>query len=345
MNIVKRLGRALLRNRWVFRLIGVALFFLILLELDLREVWKTLLAVEPVYLLLSLALQLLAMVVATLRWQLIMRRLDISIPFAQSFIHQLIGTAAALVTPGQLGEFVKVLYHRREGVPVPESLFSVIIDRLFDLLMLLLLGFIALAVLFGLPAELTIVISIAGAVMVTVTFLLRRKRDSAGRWLVAQIVAFSPQAYRATMRTEAHRLATRVDQFTPALLVGGILLTAVNYVLLLLRIYALVLAIHLVVPFWFFAMIVPLLRLVGLIPISVLGIGTRDITAIYLLGQVGISEESALLVSTMGLIMLQVQALLGLIAWWRHPLHGKGDKPGADALMTANQGVAERGGQ
>lgn len=317
---IRSIAGRVLRNRWVFRLIGVGVFVLILLKIDLREALRVLTTVNPLFVILSLGLQAIALTVATFRWQLIMHRLAIYIPFRRSLIHQLVGTAAALVTPGQLGEFIKVLYHRSLGFPVPESLLSVLVDRIYDLMMLLLFGFIALFVLFGVPPTLTVVLAAGGSIVLVAGFLFVRNREESARWIATTLARISPQTYRETVRSSARRLTQWIGEFRPGFLVICGLLSFVNYVLLLLRIYSLVLALHMNVPFWYFVMVAPLLRLVGLVPISISGIGTRDITAIYLFAQVGVPQESSLIVSMLGLLTLEFQALVGLLVWWRYPL-------------------------
>ncbi len=312
--------RRILRNRWAFRMIGIIVFILILLRIDLREALRTLASVDPWMVLLSLFIQGIAMLVATLRWQLIMVRLAIRIPFWRTFIHQLIGTSAALVTPGQLGEFVKVLYHRDEGYPLPESFLSVVIDRAYDLLMLFFFGFISLAILFGLPPNLTLIVAGVPAVLFILGFLFYRNQERSAHFIANTLRRMTPKAYKDVVQQDSFRLAQKVGELDLRFLIVVGLLSLLNYVLLLARVYAIVLSLHLVVPIGFFVLVVPLLRLIGLVPISILGIGTRDLASIYLFGQVGVPETSALLISTLGLITLQVQAILGLLAWWRFPL-------------------------
>lgn len=316
---IKCITQKLVRKRSVFRLIGIIVFVLILLKIDLREALALLMTVDPLFLMVSLGLQGIALVLTTFRWQLIMRRLEINIPFSRSFIHQLIGTAAAVVTPGQMGEFIKVLYHRSLGFPVLESLLSVLIDRACDLLLLLLLGLIALAILFGMPPGLTVAVTVSGGIVLIAGLFFAVNKEGSRRWILASLVRISPRPYQQTVRRNTSRVAQRVGGFGPGFLTICALLSAVNYALLVLRLYFLILALHVDVSFWYFAMVVPLLRLVGLVPVSVSGIGTRDITAIYLLAQVGIPKELSLVFSILGLLANEFQALVGLLAWWRYP--------------------------
>ena len=346
VNTLKSGVRWVLTNRWSLRIIGISVFAIILVKVDLGEALRVLTTLDPRFLIVSLALQACALVVATFRWQLIMRRLAIRIPFVRSLIYSLIGTAAALITPGQLGEFVKVLYLRDLRAPVPESVLSVLIDRAYDLLLLLLFGYIAIAVLFGVPPIVTIVIIAGGGILLAAGYFFARKREETARWLAAALARISPQAYQETVQRDTQRLIQSLGALSPGFLLICGFLSVGNYALLLLRIYAVALALHIAVPFWYFAMVMPLMRLVGLIPISVSGIGTRDITIIYLLAQVGIPQEASLVFSVVGLLALQFQALIGLLAWWRYPLQlkKKGTLP-PDRLPTETDLVStgERG--
>jgi uncharacterized protein (TIRG00374 family) len=342
---IKSMARWILRNRWSFRLVGIGVFVLILLKIDLGEALRILITVDPFFLILSLGIQAIALVVTTFRWQLIMHRLEIHIPFSRSFIHQLVGTATALVTPGQVGEFIKVLYHRSYGFPVPESMLSVLTDRAYDLLILLLFGFIALAVLFGIPPTLTVIIATGGGIALVAGLLFARNREGSTRWIAAALTRISPKAYKETVQRNTRRLARRVSEFKLGFLIMCGLLSIFNYALLLLRNYSTALALHMDVPFWYFTMVVPLFRLVGLVPISISGIGTRDITVIYLFAQVGAPEESSLVFSTLTLLTIEFQALVGLLAWWRYPLQlSKGEALEQRRLCTeANGGCRGKG--
>jgi uncharacterized protein (TIRG00374 family) len=326
MNILPKIKSILgkvIRNPWSFRAIGVSLFIMILMKINLHEAWYAIVHVDLTFVILSLVAQLIALLFAAIRWQYIMRRFSIRLPFTSTLVYQLIGTAAALVTPGQVGEFVKVFYHRREGYPAGESFLSVLIDRLCDIFTLVLFGFIAISVIFRVPIPLAIILGISGITGVTLVFLFLRNKEENGYKMAALLARITPKAYKEMARKNVLQLTRKISEFNTRFLFSVAILSLTNFFFQLLRSYMLVLALHIQVPFTYFAMVVPLLRLVGLLPISILGIGTRDITAIYLLGRVGVSQPSALLVSTLTLITVQFQTMAGLVAWWRNPLRFK----------------------
>lgn len=71
---------------------------------------------------------------------------------------------------------------------------------------------------------------------------------------------------------------------------------------------------------YFFA-IVPLVSLVESLPVSIFGIGTRDVSYVYLLGLVGVSQEQALSVSLLYVVLSLGYALIGGVMFaLRRPL-------------------------
>jgi uncharacterized protein (TIRG00374 family) len=245
--------------------------------------------------------------------------LDIHVSYGRSLIHQLVGTGVAMVTPGQLGEFIKVLYHRGLGLPIPESALSVLIDRLYDLLMLFIFGLFSSAVLFGIQPDLVAAIAIASSLVALIVFFLIHNKINSIIWIAAFLARFSPKAYKEMIQQNTQRLAAKVVSMTPVFIAMCVLLSLTNYSLLVVKVYMLALAIHIDVSFWYIALAVPLFRLAGLLPISISGIGTRDAMIIYLLSRAGVPTESSLILSLLSLIVLETQALIGMLFWWRYP--------------------------
>ena len=59
---------------------------------------------------------------------------------------------------------------------------------------------------------------------------------------------------------------------------------------------------------------------VSLLPISIAGLGTRDITLVALFSTLGLSSEAAIAFSTLLLLLYFVNSLICFPAWLVHPL-------------------------
>ena len=62
-------------------------------------------------------------------------------------------------------------------------------------------------------------------------------------------------------------------------------------------------------------------RLIGLIPISISGLGTRDATLIYLFSLIGLKPELAVGYSFLIFVTFFIfNGIIGSVAWWIKPL-------------------------
>ena len=85
--------------------------------------------------------------------------------------------------------------------------------------------------------------------------------------------------------------------------------------------YLLALAIGIDTGVLFFVLIIPVLSLLDLLPISISGIGTRDIALIFLFSLKGISPEQAVAFSLLYLFMSYwLIALIGSAVYFRYPV-------------------------
>ena len=74
----------------------------------------------------------LMIAVKAMRWRLLLQAQGVEYPLGKCIEVYSIGIFWGIVTPGRLGDFVKVLYLKRHGLNVLHGLFSVVGDRLFD---------------------------------------------------------------------------------------------------------------------------------------------------------------------------------------------------------------------
>ncbi|MFA5212717.1 MAG: flippase-like domain-containing protein, partial [Methanoregula sp.] len=85
--------------------------------------------------------------------------------------------------------------------------------------------------------------------------------------------------------------------------------------------YLLALSIGIDVGIFFFVLVIPVLSLLDLLPISISGIGTRDIALIFLFGLKGISAEQAVAFSLLYLFMSYwLIALIGAGVYLKYPI-------------------------
>ena len=79
------------------------------------------------------------------RWNYLLKQQSINYSAVQSFLVYMSSLYVGFITPGRLGEFVKTLYLKSDkGINISKGFSSVLVDRLFDLYLLIILGFIGI---------------------------------------------------------------------------------------------------------------------------------------------------------------------------------------------------------
>jgi len=104
---------------------------------DVAQVWREIRNAEPWALVALLGVTGLTYVLRALRWQFLLRPLGPT-RFSQAFRTTVIGFAANTVLPLRAGEMVRpYLLARREGLSVPATFTTIILERLLDLITVL----------------------------------------------------------------------------------------------------------------------------------------------------------------------------------------------------------------
>ena len=127
--------------RWIgiLALIGLVLF----LRIDLRETFAILVNANPVLVGLAVLGFVPFLLIKAWRWQVILADLGVPIAFREAVRLYALGLGAGMLTPGQIGDAVKIAYFRERGFG--QSIISIVLDRLWDVLILVVLaGFGAL---------------------------------------------------------------------------------------------------------------------------------------------------------------------------------------------------------
>jgi len=325
----------LARHKGAIKLVGVLIFVYILAQIDLGKSLRLLAGVHLGYLLLALALGVPAILLKALRWWTLLRNQGIPLPLKDTVALYCIGLFGGFVTPGQLGDFVKVYYLRQGGQSLARSFSSVLYDRLFDVLVFGLFGLAGLAVLFGFASGHAWLWAAAGAGVLGSVWLFRAR-------LVALVSAWS---IRHLMPRLSQKVQSRLYDFMEISrevfkrrlfkVLFGYSFAAMT--LYLFRVYLLALALDLHVPVLDFLASIAVVSLVTIVPISVADVGTRDGALILLLARLGVESEVAVSLSLLILLLAVLNGAIGFVFWVRHPAHAQARAP--EESLTLEEAV------
>ncbi len=135
-------------RRWIILIVGilVSVFFLIIgLEgADLAHVWENIAHAQVIWLVPGVAIYFLAVWGRTWRWHYLLRPLK-AIPLSRLFPVVVIGYMGNNVYPFRAGEVIRAyVLKRNEDVKITASLATIIVERIFDGLVMLIFVFVAL---------------------------------------------------------------------------------------------------------------------------------------------------------------------------------------------------------
>ena len=194
-------GRSGLRA--LLGLLVSALFLVLLLrQVDLGEVWDALRGVEWPWLLLATVPFALGLSVRALRWRLVLRS-SVELTQGEAMSLVVIGYAANNLLPVRAGEVVRaVLVEQRHGGSRMQVLGTIVVERIFDGLVLALFLAVMLATAGGndVLQLLALVMGLGFVVATAVLAWIAAVPRTANRWLVRLLVVVP-----ARVRPEARR--------------------------------------------------------------------------------------------------------------------------------------------
>ena len=311
---------SIIKRKWLHKLIGLVVLGIIISQLKLQDLVSALSGVNVFLLVTAISMYLLVALVKAWRWRLMLRSQGIRYRLSEAYMVYLSSFYIGLITPGRAGDLLKVLDVRKKGHSLSRSLFSVLIDRFLDISVLLFTGYISLLVIgsqFGYQLVWLVGLALLSLIGVVLVYLYRKRIY----WIVEMgIQFFVPRQLRDSITVGLRNLFSQFGYLGLPVWLSTVFLSLLAWFLHVSQVYVISLAIGLHIPPFYFMAMFSLATLVGLLPISVLGLGTRDAVLIFTFNQIGLSSEMAVAFSTLILLSLVASGVLSYLAWLRHPL-------------------------
>ena len=304
---------------WLHRLlpliVGGGLLALILSRTDLAGLTLILTRVQWQWYVLAQLMVAFSLLIITWRWRFDLGLLKLRYRFGELFLIDNAGALAGAATPGRMGDLARLIYFRQDKDVLVRVGLSILVERFLDLVFLVWLG-TGLMLSFPLPAELRkfllhliLAAHLAGLVLVGFAWYFRGKS-----WLSDKILRLVPNSLRARFSGHAKDLMAGLGCYATWWFVFPVMLTLLNWGCNILGAEFSARALGLNVSFREIAACFCLSTLFTLIPMSIAGIGTRELAMVYLFSCLGLPSEQAVAFSFLLLGFLLTHSLVGFLA-------------------------------
>ena len=286
---------------------GFILLIMILLRLDVKQITNDLvninfLAISPLFLLF-----LCYSYIKAQRWKILLINSGINITGQNLFSIYAGSFLAGAITPGRIGEVIK--YKMIKGNDYDNNLkFALSVqDRIWDVSFVLLIGSLFFFY----------VINNMFYILFILPFVLLFIFTSFWPETIIQAMASLLSKYfsNSSFAKKINNLSKRIIKLSPKHLAGCLILTIFSWVIYFFQAYLLFSATGLTYSFVFLSCVIATAGLIALLPISIAGIGTRDLVLVGLFSLSGKSPEAAIVLSACLLLIFLANCIISLPFW------------------------------
>lgn len=295
--------------------ITVAVSAYVLWQAGLVDSLRTLAGADWRWVALAVVSSFLSMTINVKRWQVMLAGQGGGASLLTLIRLYLVAMFFNNVLPSRFGGDVVRAYGASINVTSrTRSAAAVIMDRLVGAISVLLLGVIAIVVNPSvIPTQLTqlLVVGLVVGLIVVGLLLTRTPVHNLGNYALAMFERLPFIGKRLGKRVQAAADAVRAYAGQPGLIAWALMVSMVANGLAIVNLYLCTLAVGADVRLAELAVIAPVVMAVGLLPISINGLGTIELTFVVLLGLLGIDKDVALAVAILRRLVLLGQSLIG----------------------------------
>lgn len=302
---------------WWLRFLGVVAFVVLLLRLP-RSQEIQMVQIDLRWLGFCMLLTMVSLALESLVWWWLLTVQRIRYPYPKTIVAYLASQYLGMVTPGHVGEFLAAGYISMDtGITFGYALSSVVMKKILNWVVVVGFGLWGLQLLATIPlmqglrwvtlVSVAVLIVLLAGIGIWVVSLRRLAR----KWRKLSPWQIDMTEFRAGLR----RL------FTPEL-VAPLVVAAIAFIVLFVQLDAVLRALGIRLPFAVVAQTIALSRIVArIIPISVIGFGSKDAAVIGMLSQYGVEPAVGLTATLLFLLCSYlVTLLLSALCWWVKPL-------------------------
>jgi len=295
-------------------IIGVIILIYIIFRLDIEEIKTAFLSIKPVFIILALSLTLPRVLIRNYAWQLILKEQKIKLTYFQSLKIFLIGYFYGSITPGYMGQLMRIPYLKEKTKePYGKLFINSTIESIVHTLSLYGIVIIGAFLLIEKFPEI-LPLAIAWMIILTIIVIYFIKKERGEKLLYKLIKYFIPKKTKPNLNRFVKTFYNDFPRINKMIL--PFVLGLFTWIIIFTQEYIIVIALGLDISYLYFLLLFPVANVVGFIPITFAGLGTRELTAIVIFTTLfAVSEEKIFVVSLVGFIITDIfTGFIGFLA-------------------------------
>jgi len=275
------------------------------LEIKNNEIFSSIAEIKFSNLALALLLIITLLLCKAYRWHLILKNNKVEFSLQNSISAYFAAFSVGVVTPGRLGEFLKVYYPHSEGKGSLYTLTkTVLADRLYDLIFLLATGSVSFFILSGkfsifhIPLYFFFIVLIIITIPILIHIFIKPSRN---------------RIIKALQEINSH--------FTGRKSVFFWLITIISYLFYFSACFFLARSLGIYIDIIYLTSVMAILSLGLLLPISIAGFGTREAILVLLIHPIGYDPSTILAFSLIHFLsFFGFLGIVGLVFFLNKPI-------------------------
>jgi len=279
----------------ILPVIGIIILIYLLSTVDLPAVFDIFSRIPLFYAFLCLFSVVPIVISTNIQWQILLKKQKIHVSFLYSLKNIFIGYFYGFITPGGFGAYIKALYLKHESrQPLPKCISNIITFNTLDFLSLLVLGLIGSFFLSSRFPYLFITIVIVSIIVSSLfLFFLKKEKSKVVFTKIVQSNIFS--VVKDRLEDPIETFYENLPSFKDVLL--PFFLSIFGWIVRFSELYLISRLFDIEVPYISFIFIIAVANVVASLPISIYGLGTREITLISLFSIFAVAPEKIISLS------------------------------------------------
>ncbi|MCX6746824.1 MAG: lysylphosphatidylglycerol synthase transmembrane domain-containing protein [Candidatus Pacearchaeota archaeon] len=283
-------------------IIGLVIFAYLLIKLDVLKIIKEIANVNVFFLLVAVFFSIISILAETMKWFVVARYQKIKVPFFEAVGINLIGGFYGFITPSKVGNIIRAEYLKKySNDKRGKGISNFVLDKILDVCSLVLLVIVFSFVSLKFLSANYLYFSILGLVFLLACLFIFMDRERSKR-----ILKIFHRLVSKKLKEKARRgfYSFYEDMPKKRYLFLFFFVYLLNWVVAYSVMFFIGLSIQINnVSFFYFLALLPIATLVAQIPITISGLGTRELTTISLFGLLGVQATKVFSMSIIGLVI------------------------------------------